>query len=49
MSLHVVLADGASHDDVLARVRQTATEELAITHVTVQVERKGCEALETHL
>ena len=49
MSLHVVLADGATHDDVLARVRQTATQELAITHVTVQVERKGCEALETHL
>ena len=49
MSLHVVLADGADHDDVLARVRHVVTGELHIAHVTVQVERRGCEALETHL
>ena len=49
MSVHVVLADAATHDEVLALVHQTATQELAIAHVTVQVERKGCEAFETHL
>jgi cobalt-zinc-cadmium efflux system protein len=49
MSLHVVLADGATHDDVLAGVQQAVTAELDIAHVTVQVERKGCAALETHL
>ncbi len=49
MSVHVVLADGATHDDVLELVRNAVTGELHIAHATVQVERKGCEALETHL
>ena len=49
MSVHVVLADGAIHDVVLARVQGAVTKDLAIGHATVQVERKGCEAMETHL
>ena len=49
LSVHVVLADDASHDEVLSHVQRTVTEELSIGHATVQVEKKGCEAVETHL
>jgi cobalt-zinc-cadmium efflux system protein len=49
MSIHVVLADGAAHDDVLTAVQQRVTKDFPIAHVTVQVEAQGCEASETHL
>jgi cobalt-zinc-cadmium efflux system protein len=49
MSVHVVRAGGASHDDVLARVRRRVTSDFKIAHATVQVESEGCEAHETHL
>lgn len=49
MSVHVVLADNARHDDVLTAVQQRVTKDFPIAHVTVQVEAQGCEALETHL
>ena len=49
MSVHVVLSEGAAHDDVRALVYQSATDELGMAHVTVQVEGRGCEAHETHL
>lgn len=42
MSAHAVLADGAMHDDVLARVRQHVTANFKINHVTVQVESQRC-------
>lgn len=49
MSAHAVLADGASHDDVLASVKRRVTTDFKIAHVTVQVESKECDANETHL
>ena len=49
MSVHAVLADGASHDDVLERVRRRMTSDFKIAHVTVQVESRGCAQKETHL
>lgn len=49
MSLHVVLADGASHDAVLAAVQKGITSQFSIHHVTVQVEGRGCAQNETHL
>ena len=49
MSTHTVLADGASHDEVLAAVQQRVTTDFKIAHATVQVERKECAAHEVHL
>ena len=49
MSTHVVLADGASHDDVLKIVRECVTREFKIAHATIQVEEQGCGDQETHL
>jgi cobalt-zinc-cadmium efflux system protein len=49
MSLHAVLEDGASHEAVLAAVRQRAVSGFKIAHVTVQVESKTCAAGEAHL
>lgn len=49
MSVHVVLADNARHDDVRMTVQQCITKDFPIAHVTVQVEAQGCEGLETHL
>lgn len=49
MSAHVVLADAASHDDVLTRVHRCATGLFKIAHVTVQLEPVGCAQSETHL
>ncbi len=49
MSVHVVLEDGATHDEVLAAVQGHVTSAFKISHATVQVEGKGCAAFETHL
>lgn len=49
MSVHAVLAAGASHDEVLAAVRRHVTANFKISHVTVQVESEGCAQWETHL
>lgn len=49
MSVHAVLADGAQHDDVLARVHEHTTENFKISHVTVQTERGDFATHETHL
>lgn len=49
MSVHVVLEDGATHDEVLAAVQGRVTSAFKISHATVQVESKGCAAYETHL
>ena len=49
MSVHTVLADGATHDAVLAGVRECVTHDFKISHATVQVERQGCAEDETHL
>ena len=49
MSVHVVLDDGATHEDVLVRVQQRVTSDFKIKHATVQVEGKECAAYETHL
>lgn len=49
MSLHVTRADGAVHQSVLAAVQRRVTGALPVTHVTVQVEDKGCAAGEAHL
>ena len=49
MSVHVVLAEGSSHDDVLRDVQRCATTRFPIRHATVQVERAGCADGETHL
>lgn len=49
MSVHVVLAQGASHRDVLTAVQQRVTSDFNIAHVTVQLEAQGWEESETHL
>lgn len=49
LSVHVVLADGAAHADVLAAVHQRITKDFPIAHVTAQVEARGWEVAETHL
>lgn len=49
MSVHAVLANGASHDEVLEAVGRRITSDFKIAHVTVQVESKGCAEKETHL
>ncbi len=49
LSVHAVLADGATHDEVLAAVRECVTHDFKIAHATVQVESKGCAENETHL
>ena len=49
MSCHAVLADGAEHDDLLARVHEHCTKEFKISHVTVQTERGDFAEHETHL
>ena len=49
MSVHAVLAEGAEHDDVLARVHEHCAEEFKISHVTVQTERGDFAKHETHL
>ena len=49
MSVHVVLAEGASHVEVLSAVRETIATSSKIGHITVQTEPPGWEAAETHL
>ena len=49
MSVHAVLADSASHGEVLAAVHRLVTKEFQISHVTVQVEEKDFSEGETHL
>jgi cobalt-zinc-cadmium efflux system protein len=49
MSVHAVLADASSHDDVLQAVQKRVTSDFKISHATVQVESKGCADSETHL
>ncbi len=49
MSVHTVLADHALHDEVLAAVQNRVISDFKIAHATIQVECKGCGALETHL
>ncbi|MEO8190078.1 MAG: cation diffusion facilitator family transporter [Acidobacteriota bacterium] len=49
MSVHVVLSDRASHDDVLKAVQKCITSAFKIAHVTVQLEPIGCAEWETHL
>jgi len=49
MSVHAVLAVGAEHDDILARVHEHCTEDFKISHITVQTERGDFATHETHL
>ena len=49
MSAHVVLAEGAAYHEVLAAVRAHVVEHFRIHHATIQIEPKGCGALEVHL
>ena len=42
MSAHAVLADGATHDDVLARIQQHVASNFKISHVTMQIESQRC-------
>ena len=49
LSVHVVRADGALHDEVLVAVQKRMTTDFKIAHATVQVEGSECAAFETHL
>lgn len=49
MSVHVVTADGAAPEDVLSRVRQRATSDFKISHLTIQTEPEPCRADSVHL
>ena len=49
MSLHVVLSDGGSYEQVLKAVQARLTAAFGIAHVTVQVEPPGVAEGEVHL
>ena len=49
LSAHVVLADEARHEDVLARSHDYVTSQHPIQHATIQVERGDFARHETHL
>lgn len=49
LSVHVVVADGASHTDFLNAIHVTITKNFKIGHITVQTEVPGWESTETHL
>ena len=49
LSAHVVVAEGASHEEVLARTHAYVTGQHAIQHATIQVERGDFARHETHL
>jgi len=49
MSVHAVLAEHSSHDDVLERVHEQCTHTYKISHITVQTECASFAAHETHL
>ena len=49
MSAHVVMADGATSDTLLSRVRQRMTSNFPIAHVTIQTEATPCGDREVHL
>lgn len=49
MSVHAVLAEHSSHDDVLERVHEHCTHQYKIEHITVQTECADFAAHETHL
>lgn len=48
MSAHAVLNDDKEHDQVLKAVRDLASSQFKISHITVQLENEGCAADETH-
>lgn len=49
MSAHVVTGSEASHDRILSAVHDQVTSNFKISHVTVQLERKGWKDCEAHL
>lgn len=49
MSVHAVLSQGSTYDDVLARVHEFCTGSYKIAHVTVQIEPQNFKERETHL
>ena len=49
LSVHAVMADGAEHDDVLARIHSCCTTRFKISHVTAQTEHVDFACHETHL
>ena len=49
MSAHIVMADGATSDNLLARIRQRVTSDFPIAHVTIQMEESPCGDREAHL
>lgn len=49
ISVHVVSEDTVAHDAVLTAVHSCAKKDFKISHVTVQVEPRGCADAETHL
>lgn len=48
MSLHAVLREDASHDEVCRVIQNHARDAFKISHTTVQVERAGCSPADTH-
>ena len=49
MSVHAVLGDGATYEDVLTRIHEHCLDNFKISHITVQVEPKDFAEYETHL
>ena len=49
MSAHVVIVNDSMHDEVLTAVHEVVTQNFAIAHVTVQIERAGWRDCEAHL
>jgi cobalt-zinc-cadmium efflux system protein len=49
LTAHAVITQGASDSEVLGAIRETITARFEIGHVTIQVERRGCEGTELHV
>jgi len=48
LSVHVVLAEGAEEQSVLAAVTKTLAERFSMRHVTVQIEAAACDMKDLH-
>lgn len=48
MSVHLMIEEGATHDDVLQRAHTYITTEHKVAHATIQVESAGCAISEKH-
>lgn len=49
LSVHVVVSEGISNNEMLKRINEAVTDNFKISHTTIQVEEPGFSEAETHL